>query len=55
MKAYILINIEIPDDPILGVYDCELLALKRQTYFKSVYPDDELKIVEKNIEYIDRE
>jgi len=55
MKTYILINVEIRSDPILGVYNNELLALKRQAYFKSVYPDDELKIVKKNMEYIDQE
>ncbi|MFD1258116.1 hypothetical protein ACFQ3S_15010 [Mucilaginibacter terrae] len=55
MKTYILINTNQPNDPILGIYDSELLAEKRKFYFQSVYKNDELKIVTKHMEYIDRE
>lgn len=55
MKTYILINVNNPTNPILGVYDSELLALKRLAYFKSIYFVNDLKIAEKEMEYIDRE
>jgi hypothetical protein len=55
METYILINTDQPNDPILGVYDSELLAEKRKYYFKTVYPHDTLKVVNKHMEYIDRE
>jgi hypothetical protein len=55
METYILINTNQPNDPILGVYDSELLAEKRKMYFNTVYQHDVLKIVRKHMEYIDRE
>lgn len=55
MKTYILMNTQRPEDPVLGVYDSELLAMKMELYFKSVYPHDKLKIVTKYMEYIDRD
>jgi hypothetical protein len=55
METYILINTDRPQDPVLGVYDSELLAMKRELYFKTVFPYDKLKIVTKSMEYIDRE
>ncbi|SDP94704.1 hypothetical protein SAMN05428975_3977 [Mucilaginibacter sp. OK268] len=55
MTVYILINTSRPNDPVLGVYDSEFLAEKRKLYFKTVYTYDELKIVNKSMEYIDRE
>jgi hypothetical protein len=55
MRTYILINTDSPKDPVLGVYDSDLLAQKRKLYFESVYLQEELLILEKEMEYIDRE
>jgi hypothetical protein len=56
MTTYILINTNNPDDPILGVYDSELLAMKRENYFKTGgYSSYNVKIVVKEMEYIDRD
>lgn len=55
MNTYILINVDRPEDPVLGVYDSELLAMKMELYFKGVYPHDKLKIFSKYMEYIDRD
>jgi hypothetical protein len=55
MRTYILVNTSRPHDPILGVYNSDLLAEKRKIYFQCVYKYDELKIIEKNMEYMDRE
>lgn len=51
METYILINTDKPNDPVLGVYDSELLAEKRKLYFKGIYPYDTLKILKKYMEY----
>lgn len=55
METFILVNTSRPNNAVLGVYDSELLALKRKLYFETVYKGDDLKIVRKNMEYIDRE
>jgi hypothetical protein len=55
MEVFILINTDRPESPVLGVYDSQLLAMKREHYFKTVYPYDTLKIITKSMEYIDRE
>lgn len=56
METYILINTGNADDPVLGVYDSELLAEKmKKSYFELIYPDANLKIICKSMEYIDRD
>ncbi|WP_295676487.1 hypothetical protein [uncultured Mucilaginibacter sp.] len=42
-------------DNVLGVYDSEWLAFKRKAYFDIIYKNDEIKIIEKYMEYADRE
>jgi len=55
METYILINTYNADDPVLGVYNSELLAQKMKMHFEMIYPNDKLKIVCKDMEYIDRD
>lgn len=55
MEVYILLNLNDYENPVLGVYDSELLALKREAYFKISFPGFELKIVSKYMQYIERE
>jgi hypothetical protein len=54
MEVYILINTNNAEDPILGVYDSQSMVNKMIHYFKS-YPEYQLKVVVKHMEYFDRE
>lgn len=53
MEVFILLNLLNTRNPVLGVYDSELLAMKRENYYKNSFPEYELKIVSKNMEYIE--
>jgi len=49
MTIYVLIV--SGSDNVLGVYDSDLLALKRKLYFETVYKNDEIKMIAKDLEY----
>lgn len=53
MTLYILINAD--NKNILAVCDSELLALKREAYFKSANPGIEIIIEPHSLQYLDKD
>ena len=55
MKVYILLNLTNSENTVMGVYDSELLATKRKIHFEISFPENEFHVIQKNMEYIDKE
>ncbi|UOE47995.1 hypothetical protein MTO98_26650 [Mucilaginibacter sp. SMC90] len=50
MEVYILINEYAAPHEIIGVYDSEWLAMKREAHFKAASPEGSYRIVKKHVE-----